>query len=44
MGSVTAAYGIFVPLPGMESTSPALAGEFLTTRSLGKLQTFIFMG
>lgn len=42
--SCSAAYGIFVPLPGMESMSPALAGEFLTTRSLGKLQTLIFMG
>ena len=32
------AYGIFVPRPGIEPTSPALEGGFLTTGLPGKSQ------
>ena len=36
------AYGILVPQPGIEPTSPALQSEFLTTRPPGK-SLFIFL-
>ena len=40
--SCSMAYGILVPQPGIEPTSPALQSEFLTTRPPGK-SLFIFL-
>ena len=40
--SCPVACGMLVPWPGMESTSPALEGEFLTTGPPGKSRVVCF--